>query len=228
MLVKSGSSQDPVGKEGLAGFTGAILEKGTARRTASKIAEDLEQIGSGFTVEVQPDYSIASASALSFNRDEILRLYSEIVLSPSFPAKEIERERKMILGSLQKLADRAEDFSEYLLPKFMYGAHPYGHESTGTPASVRGMTKADLQKFYDENYVPSNTVLAIVGQFDDAWKKSVADAFGKWKSATAQVREVPGFPSWSGTEALLVDRADLNQAQLQIGFRGVPRNILSS
>lgn len=225
LMIKSGSSQDPTGKEGLAGFTGAMLDKGTVRRTANKIADDLEQIGSGFGVEVQPDYSVAATSALSFNRDDVLRQFVEIVLTPNFPTAEIERHRKMMLGSLQKLADRPDDFSEYLLPKFMYGNHPYGHDSSGSPASIRGLKKADLQNFYNENYNPGNSVLAVVGQYDDAWKKTVVDAFGKWKPSASKVRDVPAFPQWTGTEMMLVDRADLNQAQIQIGFRGVPRNV---
>lgn len=225
MLVKAGSSQDPSGKEGLAGFTGSMLQKGTARRTANKIADDLEQIGSGFSVDVQPDYSIASTSALSFNRDDILRQFAEILLTPTFPQGEMERHRKLMLGSLQKLADRPDDFSEYLLPKFMYGNHPYGHVSSGTPGSIRSLNKRDLQKFYSTNYNPGNSVLAVVGQYDEAWKKSVTEAMSKWKSNPSPVREVPAFPQWSGTELLLVDRSDLNQAQIQIGFRGVPRNI---
>src|SRR4051812_7051552 len=47
MMIGAGSSQDPAGKEGLAGFTAGMLEKGTIKRSATQISEDLEQIGSG-------------------------------------------------------------------------------------------------------------------------------------------------------------------------------------
>lgn len=225
MMVKSGSSHDPANREGLAGLTGALLEKGTNKRSADKIAEDLEQIGSDFSVDVEPDYSVVSTSALSFHKDNILQQFTEIILSPSFPNAELERQRKLVLAALQKLADKPDDFSEYLLPKFLYGNHPYGHSSVGSPMTIRGLKKADVQKFYNDNYVPGNAMLAVVGQYDEAWKKSVVDAFSKWKTKGNPAREVPGFPQWTGTELLLVDRADLNQAQIQIGFRGVPRNI---
>lgn len=225
MMLKSGSAQDGAGKEGVAGFTAAMLENGTSKRPALKVSEDLEQIGADFGVEVQPDYTIASASSLSFNKDSLLAQYAEILLSPGFPFAELERERKKLLAGLQKLADRPEDFSEYLLPKFMYGGHPYGHESAGTPRSIKGLKKFDLQKFYAANYVPGNAVLAVVGQFDDAWKEKVIAAFGKWKTAASKESVIPEFPAWEGMQSLLVDRADLNQAQIQIGFKGIPRNI---
>lgn len=225
MMIKSGSAADPAGKEGLAAFTGALLEKGSKKRTATQIADDLEQIGSGFEVAVEPDYSIAASSALSFNRDQALNEFTEILLQPSFPAKEIERQRQMVLGALQKIADKPESFAEYQLPRFMYGQHPYGHESAGTATAVKGLKVDDVQKFYSDNYVPGNAVLAVVGQFDEGFKKSVAEKFSQWKNKKVAANAIPNFPSWKGAEVLLIDRDDLNQAQIEIAFKGVPRNI---
>ncbi|MBX3023242.1 MAG: insulinase family protein [Bdellovibrionales bacterium] len=225
MMVRTGSAQDPAGKEGVSGMTAALLERGTARRSAPQISEDLEQIGSGFGAEVQPDYTVAASSALSFNKDNMLTLFQEILLKPTFPQAELERQRKNSLAGLQKLADRPEDFSEYLMPRYLYGAHPYGHSAAGTPTSLKGMTRADVQNYYKRHYAPSNSVLAVVGQYDNAWKQKVIEAFQGWNTKEVDKGEVPDFPAWSGTEVLLVDRPDLNQAQIQIGFKGVPRNV---
>jgi len=225
LMIKTGSSQDPKGREGLAGFTAAMLEKGSKRRSAERISEDLEQIGAEFGVGVEPDYTMAGISSLSFDKDNTLKQFQEILLTPVFPPSEIERHRKIVLGSLQKLADRAEDFSEYLMPPFLFGAHPYGHESTGNTKSVKAIRHYDMQRFYTSNYVPGNSVLAVVGQFEPEWREKVVAAFEQWEAKPAPTGDVPDFPKWEGLEMLLVDRADLNQAQIQIGFKGVPRNI---
>ncbi|MGE4133023.1 MAG: M16 family metallopeptidase [Bdellovibrionales bacterium] len=225
MMVKTGSSQDFRGKEGLAGFTAAMLEKGTKQRGAVRLAEDMEQIGSSFSVSVEPDYTNMSLSSLSFDRDTALELFHEVALSPTFPQGEINRHRKLLLGSLQKLADSPESFADYLMPKFLFGDHPYGHESAGTPKSVRAITQADMKRFYSNYYVPSNSVLAVVGQYDDAFKNKVIADFEGWKSQPLPNMDLPDFPKWNGLQTLLVNRSDLNQAQIQIGFKGVPRNI---
>lgn len=225
MMIKSGSSQDPLGKEGLAGFTAGMLSKGTQKRSAMQISDDLEQIGSGFSANVEPDYTTLSASALSFNKDNVLKQYAEIVLQPSFTNAEIERYRKLVLGSLQKIADEPEQFSEYILPEFLYGNHPYGHEASGSPHSVKKFKRADLQKFYSDNFTPQNAVLAVVGQYDDAFKSEVIKSFEGWKSKAPPKVDLPDFPEWKGREVLLVDKSDLNQAQIQIGFKGIPRKI---
>lgn len=225
LMLKTGSSQDPIGKEGVAAFTASLLDKGTRRRNALQISEDLEQIGSGFDADVQPDYMVMSSSSLSFNRDNVLSQFGEILLQPSFPQKELERERKNVLAGMKKLADRPEDFTEYLMPGFLFGRHPYGHGASGTPASIRKLKREDVSGFYARYFHPSNAILAVTGQFDAAWKKKVADTFGAWKKAKEVPEHIPDFPKWKGLELLLVDRSDLNQAQIQIGFRGVPRKI---
>lgn len=224
LLVKSGSAQDPVGKEGLADFTAALLEKGTLRRSATKLSDDMEQIGSGFGMSMQPDYGLAHTSALSFNKDEALKNFTEILLQPTFPEAEVERQRKLYVGALQKLADRPDDYADYLFPKFLYGSHPYGHAG-GTTKSLRNLKREDLVKFYGQYFTPGNSVLAVVGQYDEAWRNSVIQAFTGWKTKGSANRDVADFPQWKGTESLLVDRADLKQAQVQIGFKGVPRDI---
>jgi predicted Zn-dependent peptidase len=225
LMIKSGSSQDPAGKEGLAGFTAAMLEKGTQKRSALQISDDLEQIGSGFEASVEPDYTMLSTSALSFYKGDVLKQFAEIILQPSFTNAEIERYRKIVLGSLQKIADQPEQFTDYLLPGFLFGKHPYGHEASGMPHSVKALKRVDLQKFYTEHFAPGNAVLAVVGQYDDAWKESMTKTFEAWKAKTSDQKDLPDFPEWKGREFLLVDKGDLNQAQIQIGFKGIPRNI---
>lgn len=224
LMVKAGSSQDLAGKEGMAGFTAAMLEKGAGKRNAEQIADDLEQIGASFGVDVEPDYTIAAISSLSFDKDNTLKQFREIVLEPTFPQSEINRQKKLLLAGLQKLADRPDDFSEYLFPRFLFGQHPYGH-SSGTPKSVKKISRVDLTRYYSTNFAPSNSVLAVVGQYDAAWKSEVVKAFESWKTRPLIPSDVPDFPKWTGTELMLVDRADLNQAQIQIGFKGIPRNI---
>lgn len=226
MMFKVGSSQDPAAKFGLAAFTASMLEKGTKNRSGSQISEDLEQIGSGFDANVEADYTLLRTSALSFHKDNVLKQFAEIVLQPSFTNAELDRYRKIVIGSIQKLADRPEDFTEFILPGFLFGAtHPYGHEAAGVPRAIKSFKRVDLQNFYAANYTPENAVLAVVGQYDEAWRASLIKTFEGWKSKPSTSVDIPEFPAWKGRQILLVDRPDLNQAQIQIGFKGVPRNV---
>jgi zinc protease len=200
MMFRSGAAQDPKGKEGLASFTASMLEKGSKNHSATQISEDLEQIGSGFDAEADPDYSMASTSALSFHKDSALKQFAEILLQPAFTNAEIERYRKQVLASLQKLADHPEEFAEYLLPHFLFGEHPYGHTSLGSARAIKHIKRVDLQKYYGDNYTPQNAVLAVVGQYDEAWRENVIKAFEGWKAKSGANTDIPDFPEWSGSE----------------------------
>lgn len=225
MMFRSGSSQDPVGKEGLAEFTAMLMDRGTSKRSATQISDGLEQLGTSFQISVSPDYTVAGISSLSFYKNEILKQYQELLMTSNFPQVEIERMRKNRLAGIQKLGDRPDQFAEFVTPEFLFGKHPYGHEPTGTFRALSSFSKADIQAFYAQNFVPANATLAVIGQFDDTYKRELVDSFSKWTAKPAKLSPVPAFPEWTGTEALLVDREDLVQANIKIMLKGIPRNI---
>ena len=224
IMIKAGSAQDPTGKEGLAYDTARLLTQGTAKRSAPQIAEDIEQIGGAIGRNVENDVTMISTSSLSFNRDALLEQFREILLTPSFPARELERERKNVLASLAKMGDSAEAFAEVQSERFLYGDHPYGHLTNGTFKAQGAMQRRDLEDFYARYYRPSNAVLAVTGQFDSAYKQQIIQAFGSWVDKTSTKPELADFPPLTGVEVLLVDRADLKQAQIQIAGKGIARD----
>jgi zinc protease len=225
-LIRSGASQDAPDREGLAAFTAGLLDKGTAKRSASQLAQDLEQVGSGFGVSVEPDYMMASASALSHNKETVLKLYREILLEPTFPQAEIDRERQLAIASLQKIADRPAEFTDYAAGSIVFGRnHPYGHSSRGSMSSLRSIDRMEIMKFHSNHFVPRNATLAVVGQYNDEFKALVRETFKDWSDQNHLVAAIPDMTPWQGVNITLIDKPDLNQAQIRIIVKGVPRNI---
>ncbi len=226
LLVASGSASDPKDRPGTAQMVSQMLDKGTASRDALRISESLDQIGAEFAASASVDYTQLSISMLSFNKNKGLELFQDILLEPTFPKRELERERKNVLAGLTKMADRPETFSDFVMTEFFYGKdHPYGHESIGDRASVQKISTKDLTKFYERNYVPNNAILAVVGRFDEGWRAKVLAAFNAWPTRKVEPIQWPEFPKWNGAKVLIVDRSDLNQAQIRISMQGVRRNV---
>ncbi len=100
LVVRSGSDANPLDKPGLAGFTAALLDQGTATRSALQLADEVAQIGASLNTGTSRDASTLTTSSLSRNFPAALALLADVALRPSFPAEEVERVRARRLADL--------------------------------------------------------------------------------------------------------------------------------
>lgn len=226
LAIRAGGSYDPEGREGLAEMTAQLLDKGIPGKGAMAVADSLEQRADWFGASVDADVTFASIRGLSFHSRESLKEFCQLVIHPTFPKDELERERKNMLANYKRLADRPGDFANVVYGRVIYGEHPYAHDGGGTPAGVARITRDDIAKFHKHYYSPDRTTLAVVGQFDDEFKQAVVDLFSQWKKPGA-VAEV-NIPEPQGTPGFLiheVQKPELQQTEIRMGHLGVKRNI---
>jgi zinc protease len=224
ILVRSGAAQDPKGQEGLSMMVAELLNKGTAKRSASQIANDLGNMGAEFDASAAYDYSIVSASGLSPQADQLLTNVLEIVTSPSFPDAEIERTRKQMLARVARLPDNAEAFADLSFASYLYADHPYGRPTVGTRKSLKNLRKRNIIQSYLRNYRPNNAILAVVGQYTPELRAKVESGFGAWKKRDLQPTTWPPVPKVEGLGIRVVDYPGLVQSQIRIGNMGIKRS----
>lgn len=224
MLVRVGSSEDPYGLSGLNDMVTELMDKGTRRHSAIELADQMAQYGGEFGAQSGIDATYASASALSFHQDELLNHFAEILTEASFSATEIERLRKRKLAQLKQVADDPEGMTEIAFDEFLYGAHPYARPVSGRAKDVRAITKKNITKHYLQYFRPGNAQLAVVGQYSPDIVEKLEKAFGAWSDRPVKGPELAGWPKDVGQQILVVDRADLQQAQIRFGHRGIRRN----
>src|SRR5262249_30868087 len=100
-IVDGGARLDPPGKAGLAGLTGSLLSEGTAGRTSEDISRLIDSIGGSFDTATGSDWVGANAAVLSRDFETGLDLVARSLREPTFPAEEVDRRRKEVLGDLQ-------------------------------------------------------------------------------------------------------------------------------
>src|SRR5437867_2821189 len=188
LLVGSGSTADPSAKTGIANLTAAMLKEGTTTRKSLEIADQIAFLGINLSSTNSWESSTLSLHTPMAQLDSALALFADVALHPSFPANEFERIRKTRLTELLQLRDQGPAIANIAFPAIIYGnAHPYGAPSLGTETSVKSLTTADLQSYYQANYAPNNTTLIIVGDVNPAQiEQKIASLFGTW-----QRKEVP-------------------------------------
>jgi len=169
LLVGSGGTVDPAGKTGVANLTSSMLREGTTSRKSLAIADQIAFLGINLSPTSSWESSTLSLHTPTAQLDSALALFADVALHPSFPANEFERIRKARLTELLQLRDQGPAIANIAFPAIIYGsAHPYGLPLIGTEASVKSLTTADLQSYYQTNFRPNNATLIVVGDVSPA------------------------------------------------------------
>ena len=226
LVVATGSDANPLDRPGLANFTAAMIDEGTATRSSMKIATDLAQLGASLSTGSTMDSTTITATALKRNFRAVVDIAADIALHPSFPAEEIERQRSSRLAQLVQQRENANVLAVRVSNLALYGdRHPYGYTELGTEASVRALTRDAMLNFWKQNFVPNNAALVVAGDITMAELRPLAEkVFAGWQ------RGMPAMPSLTApasTQAriLIVDRPGAPQTQLRIAAIGAPRSV---
>ncbi len=223
-LVRSGATADPAGQAGLASVTASLLRKGTKTRTAQQFAADLDFIGGSFGAGAGPDFTTVSAEFLNKDLARGLDLFSDALLHPNFPQEEVEKVIRQDVDGIKAAKDEAQSVLTTYFDGYLFGAHPYGRPEEGDEVSLGRIRRDAIVKFYEANYTPGTTILAVAGDFSTAeMKKKIEETFGAWTRQSAATTAVTALPPAKGKRLLLVDKPDSTQTFFAIGNVGVAR-----
>jgi zinc protease len=166
-FVDIGSLYEEESEHGITNFVQKVLTKGTHRRTAEQIAEEMESIGGVLAASAAEDYASVSTVTTVEDIDRALDIFTDVLFHPSFPMEEVEKERKNILAEMRLRDDSQFYFTYRHLKAVLYQGHPYAFPVEGDAETVQGITRDQLVGFHDKYWVPSNMILSVVGNLDE-------------------------------------------------------------
>ena len=183
------------------------------------------QLGASLGTASSMDSTQISTRALPKNFPAALDLVADVTLRPSFPAEEIERQRAARLGQLVQQRENANALAAKIVANVLYGeGHPYGFTELGTEASVKAMTREQMQAFWRQNFVPNNAALVVAGDISMAQLRPLAErAFGTWQRGTP-ARPALTTPANVPSKIVIVDRPGAPQTQLRVVTMGAARS----
>ncbi|MBL0314650.1 MAG: insulinase family protein [Flavobacteriales bacterium] len=164
-------------KAGYVQMAGDLLSAGTTSKSKAQIDEAVDYIGASMSTSANGMYG----DCLKKHTDEFLSIFSDVLLHPSYPQDEIEKNRKQSLSALTSEKTDPDALSNKIGGLMKYGvSHPYGEIKT--EESINNINRDDLVGFYNTYFKPNIAYLVVVGDitFDEA--KAQADKyFGGWK-----------------------------------------------
>jgi predicted Zn-dependent peptidase len=166
LWIGAGSRSESVADHGVAHFLEHMAFKGTERRSAQDIAEEIEAVGGELNAATGVDTTAYYARVLRQDLGLALDLLSDIILSPRFDPTELKREREVILQEIAAALDQPEDMVFDLVQEAAFPDQPAGRPILGTAASVKRFTRTHLSAYLGAQYHAPNMVLAASGAVD--------------------------------------------------------------
>jgi zinc protease len=224
MMIKSGSSSDPLGQSGIARATADLLSKGTLEKDSKKLSVALAELGASLSTSANDDYTMIDIDGLSFHAKDLSHLLEEVLFKPRFAADEISRLQKQYAAVIRSRSDDADSFADYAFRDYLFGDHPYGRSSMGRLATLKELKKKNIIQFFKRHYRPNNAVLSMTGRFTSADEERIEKLFGKWERRSVAKPAFPKVDISNGLKIRLYDNPSLVQAQIRIGHEGIPRS----
>jgi len=163
VLINAGSRDENEQEHGIAHFIEHVIFKGTEKRTLYQVLNRLENVGADLNAYTSKEETCVYASFLNTYYDRTLELMSDILFHSTFPQKEMEKEKAVVIEEIRSYQDSPfdqviDDFEDQL-----FTGHPLGRNILGTPKNVRKFKTTDIRSFIGKNYHTDQIVICSVG-----------------------------------------------------------------
>ncbi len=174
-----GSRDEKPKEAGISHFIEHMVFKGTRRRKTHHLAARMESVGGFLNAFTAKEYTCFYARGLDQHLSRAIDVLADMVLSPSFPKKELEKEKDVVLEEMKMYEDNPEDHVFDIFENTVYAGHALGRPILGTRNAVAGFDRAQLLDFVARQYSPERIVVAVSGNAQhDRVVNEVESAFG--------------------------------------------------
>jgi len=168
LWVGVGGRYEPAELNGVCHFVEHMLFKGTRRRTARQISQDVEGIGGYLNAFTTEDLTCYQARAGHAHFDELLDVLADMFLNSTFAEAELDKERSVIKEEVAMYRDQPQEYVQELLHETLWPDQPLGRTLTGTNETLDFLTRPRLLEYRARNYVAGRTLVAAAGRLKHA------------------------------------------------------------
>ena len=213
-----GSMMEEKSESGLSHFLEHMVFKGTEKRTARQIAEEMDAVGGQLNAFTGRDCTCFYAKVIDENLELAVDILADLVINAAMDETELEKERGVILEEIAMDEDSPEDLVHDLLQAAQYGEQSPAQPILGPAEQIAAYTREELLAFRKKHYAPKETVIALAGSYDpDKVLEWVTAYFGGWENEIPPV-ETPDWQVLTGVNALR--EKDSEQMHICMGFPG--------
>lgn len=215
----AGCVDEAADANGLAHLLEHMAFKGTKKRTAKQIAEEMEAVGGHLNASTGYQRTGYYARILEGDLETAFDILADILTEPTFLDEELVKEKEVVIQEIGEAADTPDDAVFDQLQAASFGDHPMARPILGTRDSVRYQTGETLRGFMTTHYQPANTIVAASGKIDPAKVVALTERyFGKAATSETPRRTSPA----AFTGSVKHQQRDIEQTHVALAFPGVP------
>lgn len=225
-VVEAGASAEPHGQYGVAALTARLLLEGAAGLNGAELSDRFESIGASVESEADWDVATVSMTVLSHRLGEALALVRDLIRWPTFPEREVQRLKEQRLADLLQQLAEPRGLADARFADAAYAATArYASPEEGDAASVRSLSRGDVEAFYAARYQPAGTTLIFAGDVTmDSAEALATTLLGDWTGHRPAAAPNGVDAPLAGRVVRVIAKADAPQSELRVGHAGIPRN----
>ena len=225
LYFRAGSVHDPMHLDGLAATVADMFTKGTKKRSATQIAEDIDFLGATLMAATSWDSLTVGLNVLSKFLDQSLEILADVLQNSTYPAEELERVRVQRLAGLRQAKADAGFLADLVFSKLIFPNHPYGSQAIGSTKSIERIQRDDLVYFVQRYLGPENAFLVAAGDVEPSrFMAQLEEHIGGWSGAARNSESISIPAVSSGRHVGLVRKEGAVQSAIRVGNVGIPRN----
>jgi len=218
VLVETGSDYEIKSNNGISHFLEHMCFKATKNRSGEKIRYELDSLGSDSNAFTGNEYTGYYAKTSYKKIDKILDVVSDIYLNPTFPEKDIETEKGVIIEEINMYEDLPQRKVWDIWMKLLYGNQPAGQTIIGPKENIQKIKQADFKKYHSGHYVPGKTVIVVAGKInEEKIIKTVEEKFGTLPKIKIS-KKVKTVDEQKSVQIKIFEKKS-DQTHLVLGFR---------
>ncbi len=213
---------EPADKAGIASLTSALLTRGTKKRDAEQISEIVDDLGGSLDSFSGQNSWVMQSQWLKEDWKRGLNLIAESIVSPTFPADELDKVKEQTLTAIGAQEDDPMNAAALEMRKLYFGAHPYSRPTSGTAATVAKIDRQDVAAYWKRELQPQNMVVAVYGDVKPAEvEKLTTFLLGNFKASGTPLPAPPKPVEPATFQTANIEKAGVTQTALWYGFPAI-------
>lgn len=225
LTVRAGAWADPAGLAGTANLAAGMLTEGTRTQSAQAIAKAAESVGAVLSSGGGQESASVTLNVMPGKLAQAMPLMADVARNPAFAKEELDRQRAQALDGLSVSLQEPGSLTSFATAPVLFAGTPFGHVSSGTPASLQKITPENLRSIHQTYFRPDNATLVLTGDITPEKGFALAQsAFGNWERPKGLLPQQPVITPTQGKRAVAIDLPGTGQASVTIAKASIPRS----